>query len=147
LFDTAGQEDYDRLRPLSYPQTDVFIICFSIVTPSSFVNVKEKWAPEVQHHCPGTPFLIVGTQCDLRTDTAVLEKLKRHMAEPIKPEQGRELAKELKANLPKDKGTFDVKYFECSALTQQGLKHVFDEAIVQALGDHTKNRSFKCTLL
>lgn len=42
LFDTAGQEDYDRLRPLSYPQTDVFLVCFSVVAPASFENVKEK---------------------------------------------------------------------------------------------------------
>ena len=42
LFDTAGQEDYDRLRPLSYPQTDVFLVCFSIVNPASFENTKEK---------------------------------------------------------------------------------------------------------
>ncbi|KAJ8307637.1 hypothetical protein KUTeg_014811 [Tegillarca granosa] len=42
LFDTAGQEDYDRLRPLSYPQTDVFLVCFSVVSPASFENVKEK---------------------------------------------------------------------------------------------------------
>lgn len=45
LFDTAGQEDYDRLRPLSYPQTDVFLVCFSVVSPSSFENVKEKVTP------------------------------------------------------------------------------------------------------
>merc|ERR1712037_708068 len=45
LFDTAGQEDFDRLRPLSYPSTDVFLVCFSTVLPSSFENVKEKWAP------------------------------------------------------------------------------------------------------
>lgn len=42
LFDTAGQEDYDRLRPLSYPQTDVFLVCFSVVAPASFENIKEK---------------------------------------------------------------------------------------------------------
>ena len=66
LFDTAGQEDYDRLRPLSYPQTDVFLVCFSVVSPASFENVKEKWVPEITHHCPKTPFLLVGTQSDLR---------------------------------------------------------------------------------
>lgn len=50
LFDTAGQEDYDRLRPLSYPQTDVFLVCFSVTSPASFENVKEKWFPEVRRY-------------------------------------------------------------------------------------------------
>jgi len=53
LFDTAGQEDYDRLRPLSYPQTDIFLVCFSVVSPSSFENVKEKVAVS---HLPTTFF-------------------------------------------------------------------------------------------
>lgn len=66
-----GQEDYDRLRPLSYPQTDVFLVCFSVTSPASFENVKEKWFPEVHHHCPGVPCLIVGTQVDLREDPQV----------------------------------------------------------------------------
>src|ERR1041384_3270311 len=89
LFDTAGQEDYDRLRPLSYPQTDVFLVCFSVVAPASFENVKEKvgfmfiflifdfffqWVPEIAHHCSKTPFLLVGTQVDLRDDPLMLEK-------------------------------------------------------------------------
>uniref|UniRef100_A0A8C2E226 Cell division control protein 42 homolog n=1 Tax=Cyprinus carpio TaxID=7962 RepID=A0A8C2E226_CYPCA len=123
LFDTAGQEDYDRLRPLSYPQTDVFLVCFSVVSPSSFENVKEKWVPEISHHCPRTPFLLVGTQVDLRDDSNTVEKLAKNKQRPISPESGEKLAKDLRA----------VKFVECSALTQRGLKNVFDEAILAAL--------------
>uniref|UniRef100_A0A8C7W0H8 Cell division control protein 42 homolog n=1 Tax=Oncorhynchus mykiss TaxID=8022 RepID=A0A8C7W0H8_ONCMY len=107
LFDTAGQEDYDRLRPLSYPQTDVFLVCFSVVSPSSFENVKEKWVPEITHHCPKTPFLLVGTQIDLRDDPSTIEKLAKNKQKPITLETAEKLAKDLKA----------VKYVECSALT------------------------------
>ena len=60
LFDTAGQEDYDNLRHLSYPNTDVFLICFSVVSPSSFENVTSKWCPEIKHHCADAPILLVG---------------------------------------------------------------------------------------
>lgn len=117
LFDTAGQEDYDRLRPLSYPQTDVFLVCFSVTSPASFENVREKWFPEVHHHCPGVPCLIVGTQVDLRDDPNVREKLARQKMQPIRKEDGDRMAKDLGA----------VKYVECSALTQYKLKDVFDE--------------------
>jgi cell division control protein 42 len=117
LFDTAGQEDYDRLRPLSYPQTDVFLVCFSVTSPASFENVREKWFPEVHHHCPGVPCLIVGTQVDLREDAAVKDKLAKQRMSPVKKEDGERMAKELGA----------VKYVECSALTQYKLKDVFDE--------------------
>lgn len=97
LFDTAGQEDYDRLRPLSYPQTDVFLICFSVMSPASFENVKEKWLPEVHHHCPGVPCIIVGTQIDLRDDPALMEKLARQKQKPVEFMQGDKLARELGA--------------------------------------------------
>ena len=117
LFDTAGQEDYDRLRPLSYPQTDVFLVCFSVTSPASFENVREKWFPEVHHHCPGVPCLIVGTQTDLRDDPAVREKLARQKMQPVRKEDGERMARDLGA----------VKYVECSALTQYKLKDVFDE--------------------
>ena len=52
LWDTAGQEDYDRLRPLSYPDTDVILLCFAINNKDSLENVCEKWKPEVSHFCP-----------------------------------------------------------------------------------------------
>merc|ERR1712066_1025572 len=68
LFDTAGQDDYDRLRPLSYPETNVFLVCFPVTSKASLGNVKEKWIPEVQRHCPNTPIILVGTKADLRTD-------------------------------------------------------------------------------
>ena len=137
LFDTAGQEDYDRLRPLSYPSTDVFLVCFSVISPASFENVKEKWFPEVHHHCPGVPIIIVGTQTDLRNDDVILQRLHRQKLSPITQEQGEKLAKELRA----------VKYVECSALTQRGLKTVFDEAIVAALEPPVIKKSKKCTIL
>ncbi|XP_057598524.1 ras-related C3 botulinum toxin substrate 1-like [Hippopotamus amphibius kiboko] len=117
LWDTAGQ-DYDRLCPLSYPQTDVFLIRFSLVSPASFENVRAKWYPKVRHHCPNTPIILVGTKLDLRDDKDMIEKLKEKKLTPITYPQGLAMAKEIGA----------VKYLELSALTQGGLKTVFDEA-------------------
>ena len=93
-----------------------------MVSPSSFENVKEKWVPEITHHCQKTPFLLVGTQIDLRDDAVTIEKLAKNKQKPLSLEMGEKLAKELRA----------VKYVECSALTQKGLKNVFDEAILAA---------------
>jgi small GTP-binding protein len=63
-----GQEDYDRLRPLSYPETDVLLVCYSIDSHDSLTNVVEKWTPEVHHYCPGVPVVLVGCKADIRTD-------------------------------------------------------------------------------
>ena len=123
LWDTAGQEDYDRLRPLSYPGTDVFLLCYSVISPSSFENVKSKWKPEIDHHAPGVPFLLVGTKLDLRDDAETRNKLQSKGLEPIRPEQGDQMKADLGA----------AKALECSALTENGLKNVFDEAIRTAL--------------
>ncbi|CAK9296319.1 unnamed protein product [Gordionus sp. m RMFG-2023] len=123
LWDTAGQEDYDRLRPLSYPQTDVFIVCFSVVSHSSYDNVLNKWVPEVRHHCPHVPIIIVGTKIDLREDKDMLNLLASQLKEPLKRENGIKLFQRCKA----------LCYLECSALTQKGLPQVFEEAILSVI--------------
>lgn len=66
LWDTAGQEDYDRLRPLSYPGADVVLLCFSTINQASYDAIREKWAPEVHHYIPNIPYILVGTKIDLR---------------------------------------------------------------------------------
>ena len=69
LWDTAGPEEYSRLRVLSYIEADVFFVCFSVSSRSSFENISSKWHPELMHHLksfPGAKFLLVGTKYDLR---------------------------------------------------------------------------------
>ncbi|KAL1837067.1 hypothetical protein VTJ83DRAFT_1727 [Remersonia thermophila] len=142
LWDTAGQEDYDRLRPLSYPQTDVFLICFSLISPPSFDNVLAKWYPEIDHHAPGIPIILVGTKLDMREDKETIEKLAANRMAPITYPMGAARAEEIKA----------YKYIECSALTQVNLKAVFDNAIRAVLDPNRGAREApkkknKCTIL
>ena len=87
LWDTAGQEDYNRLRPLSYPQTDVCLICFSLVNTDSFENLRAIWYPEVSHHCPQVPIILVGTRLDLREDRETIDKLNEQGLAPIRVAQ------------------------------------------------------------
>jgi len=136
LWDTAGQEDYDRLRPLSYPQTNVFLVCFSVISPSTFTNVTNKWIPEIRHHCPDTPIVLCGTKIDLRDDTNTIQALQKQSLAPIRREQGLKLAKKIKA----------YTYVECSALTQKGLHQVFEEAIRAVLVPRISKPN-KCLIL
>jgi len=137
LWDTAGQEDYDRLRPLSYPQTDVFLVCFSVISSSSFENVKTKWVPEIQHHAPNVPILLVGTKSDLRKDDSTIKQLDSRNQKMVSLEDAQRMAKEIGA----------VNFLECSALTQEGLKQVFDDAIRAAMSTPNKPVGMKCDLL
>jgi len=130
LWDTAGQEDYDRLRPLSYPGADVVLLCFSTVTKSSYDAIKEKWFPEVNHYVPNIPHILVGTKVDLR-DSQTADP-HTTLYEPISKELGLELAKEIGA----------AKYLEVSAKTRKGLTKVFKvavECVLEARGVTTKS--------
>lgn len=124
LWDTAGQEDYDRLRPLSYPQTDIFMLCFSVIRRSSFDNLPTKWIPEVRHHTDGVPLILCGMKSDLRGN---------HPDREISEADARAMAKRIGA----------VSYVETSALTQAGVKNAFDEAIRAALNKKGKNSKKK----
>lgn len=62
LLFSPWQEDYNQLRPLSYPNTDVFLICFSVVNPASYHNVQEEWVPELKVCMPNVPYVLIGTQ-------------------------------------------------------------------------------------
>lgn len=136
LWDTAGQEEYDRLRPLSYANANVFLLCFSVTNPVSYENIYSKWYPEVIHFCPDVPLILVGTKADTRTDEAVLEKLRGQGQSAVTTEQGNQLCAKIKA----------VKYVECSARTGDNLKAVFEEAVKCCLMKKTKKKS-SCNLL
>ena len=142
LWDTAGQEDYDKLRPLSYPQTDVFLACFSVISPSSLENIKSKWFPEITHHCPDAKVIIVGTKTDLRECASTVETLRAKGLDVISAAQGKAVASALGAHL----------YLECSAALGRGLKNVFDEAILSVVissGEKSKKaqKQAKCSIL
>ncbi|KAK4437631.1 Rac-like GTP-binding protein 5 [Sesamum alatum] len=117
LWDTAGQEDYNRLRPLSYRGADVFILAFSLISKASYENIPKKWIPELRHYAPGVPIILVGTKLDLRDDKQFF--IDHPGAVPISTAQGEELRKLIGA----------AAYIECSAKTQQNVKAVFDAAI------------------
>lgn len=123
LWDTAGQEDYDRLRPLSYPDTDVILMCYSIDSPDSLENIPEKWTPEVKHFCPSVPIILVGNKKDLRNDDYTRRELAKMKQEPVKTEEGRDMATRI--------GAFD--FIECSAKTKDGVREVFETATRAAL--------------
>ncbi|XP_071735807.1 rac-like GTP-binding protein RAC2 isoform X2 [Rutidosis leptorrhynchoides] len=117
LWDTAGQEDYNRLRPLSYRGADVFVLAFSLISKASYENIAKKWISELKNYAPTVPIVLVGTKLDLRDDK---QYLKDHPnTASITTSQGEELKKTIGASV----------YIECSSKTQQNVKAVFDAAI------------------
>lgn len=118
LWDTAGQEDYKQLRTTTYSNTDIFLMCFSVVHPSSFDNIK-WWLEEVRKHCPTTPFMLCGTKADLREDETTLNNLRANGEEPISKKKGQRKAKEIKAR----------GYIECSSKNMDSVSSVFVETV------------------
>eukprot|EP00727_Mastigamoeba_balamuthi_P004243 m51a1_g13816 putative ras-related c3 botulinum toxin substrate 1 (488) ;mRNA; r:417087-419081 len=124
LWSTSGQEDYQRLRPLNYPYTDIFLVCFSVGSRRSFENVSAIWVPETRHNCPkATCWLLVGTKTDLRDDPNTLARLAQSNTTPVSRQEGIDLALQLGA----------AKYVECSAVTGQGMYELFEETVPWAM--------------
>ncbi|XP_077547195.1 ras-like GTP-binding protein Rho1 [Haemaphysalis longicornis] len=123
LWDTAGQEGYDRLRPLSYSQTDVVLLCFTLDDSDSLGSVECKWEPEIRHYLPRVPIVLVGNKKDIRDDHRPPEVLPRNYKPPVTTSEGKAVASSIRA----------AAYVECSALTMTGVREVFDAAIKASL--------------
>lgn len=137
LWDTAGQEDYDRLRPLSYPDTDVILMCFGIDQPDSLENIPEKWTPEVKHFCPNVPIILVGNKKDLRQDHNTINELSKMKQEPVPAAQGNDMKDKINA----------YAYLECSAKSKDGVRDVFEVATRAALQAKKKGKKKPCSIL
>ncbi|KAJ7792945.1 cell division control protein 42 [Mycena olivaceomarginata] len=133
------QPEYDRLRPLSYPQTDLLSVCFSVQSPASLHNIKQRWFPELQHHCPRVPCIVVATQVDLRYEQETVQRMARLGQFPVTIAQGGWIAREVEA----------LKYIEGSAKTLHGVKDVFDETVVVITQSplFRRRRSIKCIVV
>lgn len=141
LWDTAGQEEYDRLRSLSYADTNVVMICFSVERPESLENVEAKWIHEVNRYCSGVRIVLVALKCDLRDDRVAVSRLKERGMSTIGYNEGLEMAKRIRA----------VRYLECSAKMNRGVKEAIEEATRMAMtkqrGDTGEKRGRGCLIM
>jgi len=138
LWDTAGQEDYDRLRPLSYPQTDVFMVMYSVISPSSLQNVLSKWYPEVTHHAPNVPVVLVGTKIDLLGDQQVIDRLAERSLRPVTFAEADSVAKSIHA----------AAHIQVSSFTRTNVREAFFAAVRAVIAPKKPVKKVKkCRLL
>ncbi|CAI6451730.1 BPK_HP2_G0024430.mRNA.1.CDS.1 [Saccharomyces cerevisiae] len=144
LWDTAGQEEFDRLRSLSYSDTQCIMLCFSIDSRDSLENVQNKWVGEITDHCEGVKLVLVALKCDLRNnenesnaitpnniqqDNSVSNDNGNNINSTsngknlISYEEGLAMAKKIGA----------LRYLECSAKLNKGVNEAFTEAARVAL--------------
>ena len=124
------QEEYDRLRPISYTNVGVIVMCFAIDAPDSLDNISDKWAPEIKQFCPETPVVLVGMKTDLRSNKDTWSRLGRISRIPVTSQQGQDIGRKIRA----------YKYVECSAKSNEGVRELFKTATRAALyGGRKKN--------
>ena len=139
LWDTAGQEDYERLRPLAYSKSHVILIGFSVDSPDSLENVQHKWIEEARERCPDVPIILVGLKKDLREDPMAIEEMRKKSWKFVTQREGSDMAQMCGAR----------KYLECSSLTGEGVDDVFEAATRAALltFNDKRNGGGCCTIL
>lgn len=146
LWDTAGQEEFDRLRSLSYDDTDLIMLCYSVDSKDSLENVESKWVGEIAENCPGVKLVLVALKCDLREqgDEEADEAMpggqqpqpSREKVPTINYDQGLEVARRIGAS----------RYLECSAMKNRGVNEAFTEAARVALSVKDREGS-KCSVI
>ncbi|KAG8407749.1 GTP-binding protein Rho1, variant 3 [Metarhizium acridum] len=141
LWDTAGQEDYDRFRIHSYPNADIILVCFALNNAFSLSNVVDKWHREVCQYCPDVPIILVGCKQDLRNQQ-YSSNITSNLAQTstfTTPKKIEKIRKMLKA----------VAYLECSALSGEGVQKVFEVAATCAIQhqDRPARKKDKCIIL
>jgi len=128
IYDTEGSSDYSRTRHLSYSGADIFLLCFSVVSPTSFSDIRDKWWLEISHHCPNATYIVVGCKLDLQSQRK------------ISVVEGNAQAKAIKA----------LCYRECSSLTGEGVTELLNVAIEKTLiskQSQINTKEWKCRLL
>ncbi|GFP59057.1 GTP-binding protein RHO3 [Trichoderma asperellum] len=148
LWDTAGQEEFDRLRSLSYDDTDLIVLCYSVDSKDSLENVESKWVGEIADNCPGVKLVLIALKCDLRqmgdeepeeADAAAAAdgNAQREKPPTISYDEGLEVAKRIGAS----------RYLECSAMKNRGVNEAFTEAARVALSVKKEREDNKCTIM
>ncbi|KAM0686985.1 hypothetical protein COBT_001782 [Conglomerata obtusa] len=112
IWDTAGQEEYDAVRPVSYSETDLIFLCYSIENKNMLMNIGAKWMPEIRNYCPTAGTFLVALKSDLRDD----ENLDRKMVASEK--EGQDMKDQIGASY----------FLECSAKKNINVKVLFTEA-------------------
>ncbi|KAI6649205.1 RAS-like GTP-binding protein [Oopsacas minuta] len=132
MYDTPGDDNYSHIRPLSYPDTDILLLCFDLSSPQSYHNIFTKWIPEIREYCPGVPFIIVGCKNDLIN--MELKKADDYIVSELAPTTQDEMAQLLSH-------TGAVDYFQCSAKYNYNLIGLFSKAVDSTF--HRKRNSSK----
>ena len=167
LWDTAGQEEFDRLRSLSYDDTHTIMLCFSVDSKDSLENVESKWVGEIAENCQGVKLVLVALKCDLRERGADEDEgTQRGGREKVMIDykQGLEVAKRIQALRYLGMSTWEemfermraesnhilIMYTECSAKRNRGVNEAFTEAARVALsvkGAGTSGGGSKCNVM